>query len=383
VAQCAVISVDSFSVLSPSVAFDTNRDATRSRHLKTRIFRREMVTSNPSSVELPETSPLDPNSFAGLVEKGIIDRFGDDASRIVESWRLVDRGYEHREFVGRQQEPPVSEEDADKSNCHQHCHSYVPGLPAKTFYDVNDFEWTKKLASRYSEIREEFLSVTADMDKLTEEGNNIWAGALSDDASSYGEGWRTLVLLDRGTWDPVNVNLFPKAATAVKECGVPAVEVFFASMKPHTDIKLHSDFTNFVLTSHLALEIPENGSNKCRLSVGDDTREWLNGEVMLFDTSIMHDAINESDGTRYILMLRLWHPSLTEPERNALQFIYDCLEVPELLSTLPEERLMGDVKLAALRAFPEIKRKASRGFSSSGNKKNKRKKKGSGGKGFA
>eukprot|EP00521_Asterionellopsis_glacialis_P018074 CAMPEP_0195296254 /NCGR_PEP_ID=MMETSP0707-20130614/19074_1 /TAXON_ID=33640 /ORGANISM="Asterionellopsis glacialis, Strain CCMP134" /LENGTH=176 /DNA_ID=CAMNT_0040357711 /DNA_START=26 /DNA_END=553 /DNA_ORIENTATION=- len=167
-AQCARISVDAFSI-SSRTAFGKNRGVvnTNINSRRASLSRHEMVTSNnPSSTELPETSPLDPNSFAGLVEKGMIDRFGDGASRIVESWRLVDRGYEHREFVGGQQDPPISEEDSSNSNCHQHCHSYVPGLPAKTFHDVNEFEWTKKLASRYSEIREEFLSVTADMEKL-------------------------------------------------------------------------------------------------------------------------------------------------------------------------------------------------------------------------
>ena len=44
------------------------------------------------------------------------------------------------------------------------------------------------------------------------------------------------------------------------------------------------------MTSHLAVEIPESGNNKCRLSIGDETREWINGEIMLFDTSIMHDG---------------------------------------------------------------------------------------------
>lgn len=132
------------------------------------------------------------------------------------------------------------------------------------------------------------------MQRLKEEGNNIWAGALTDDASSYGKGWRTLVLMNRGTWDHVNVNLFPKTATAIKDSGVAAAEVFFASMQPHTDIKMHSDFTNFVLTAHLAIDIPESGNNKCRLTVGDETRQWINGEGKILE---------------FILSLRYIHPT--------------------------------------------------------------------------
>lgn len=164
------------------------------------------------------------------------------------------------------------------------------------------------------------------------------------------------VLRDRGVWDPVNVNLFPETAKTIHDCGVPTTEVFFASMKPHSDIRPHSDFTNFVLTSHLPLKIPENGNNKCRLTIGDTTRQWIEGELMAFDTSIMHDAINESDEMRYILMMRVWHPDLTQEEQNALQFTYDCLLVPELVSHDPGKRFMAEQQIEAMHRFPDIKR---------------------------
>ena len=187
------------------------------------------------------------------------------------------------------------------------------------------------------------------------------------------EGWKTLVLLNRGQWDETNASLFPITAKAIHSSGVPVAEAFFASMKPHTDIKPHSDFTNFVLTSHLPLVVPENGNNKCRLSVGDETREWLEGKVILFDTSIYHDAVNDSDEMRYILMLRVWHPDLSEEERDALQFIYDCLEIPELLSDDPDVVSMAEQHAESMRAFPLLKA-ATGGFGAkgSGGKKGKK-----------
>jgi hypothetical protein len=160
------------------------------------------------------------------------------------------------------------------------------------------------------------------------------------------------VLQERGNWDQRNCRLFPRTAQAVRD--LPAVEVFFASMKPHSKIELHSDNTNFVLTCHLAIDIPESGRNKCRLTVGDDTRQWINGQVMLFDTSILHDAINESDKTRYILMLRVWHPDLTDVEKEALQFTYDCLQIPKLASPNPGERFVAELQLEAMRKFPDL-----------------------------
>lgn len=60
-----------------------------------------------------------------------------------------------------------------------------------------------------------------------------------------------------------------------------------------------------MLTSHLPLVVPENGNNKCRLSVGDESRQWMEGKVILFDTSILHDAINEADEMRYELQFNI------------------------------------------------------------------------------
>lgn len=167
---------------------------------------------------------------------------------------------------------------------------------------------------------------------------------------------------------------------AIHKSGVPVAEAFFASMKPQSSIQPHSDFTNFVLTSHLPLVVPENGSNKCRLSVGDETRQWLEGKVILFDTSIYHDAINDADEARYILMLRVWHPDLTPEERGALQLIYDCLEIPELLSDDPKTVAAAEQQAKMMRDFPLKDAAIAGGFGGGGGKgkkgKGKNKKKG-------
>ena len=365
-------------VLSLSFASSWSEGAfvSRSRNFSSRrLPSLSVVSASRSPIKIPETMPLPPNTFSGLVERALQERFGSDAARIVESWRLLEMGYEHFEFVGNQQNPPIG--DPETSKCHQQAHSFVPGLRATQFYDVETVEWAQKLKKRYKEIKSEFSRVTADMDKLTREGNNIWAGALTQDASSYGTGWRTLVLMDRGVWDPVNVNLFPKTSKAICESGAPVVEAFFASMKPNTDIKLHTDNTNFVVTCHLAIDIPESGNNKCRLTIGDETRQWINGEIMMFDTSIMHAAVNESDQTRYILMLRVWHPDLSEKERQALQFTYDFLQMPELVSPNSEERAMAEQQLEVMHEFPEIKRGSGStiGFGGDGANKQQDKKK--------
>ena len=169
----------------------------------------ESETSDDSAeiftTTLPDTStPLHPHTFAGMVEQGLKEKFGgpEQIQRILTSWRLLDKDYEHKEYVG-----PDSVSPAD-SMCHQHCHSYVPGLSIQEFWDPQDkatSKWAIPLQKKYKDIKEEFTRVAlADSENLAEQGNNIWAGALTEDASSYGVDWKTLVLCDRGVWDPVS-----------------------------------------------------------------------------------------------------------------------------------------------------------------------------------
>lgn len=75
---------------------------------------------------------------------------------------------------------------------------------------------------------------------------------------SYGPDWRTLVLQDRGLWEPKNAKIFKNTVKVLKDTGVPSSEVFFARQAPKTGIKPHTDNTNFILTAHLALDVPKD-----------------------------------------------------------------------------------------------------------------------------
>ena len=51
-------------------------------------------------------------------------------------------------------------------------------------------------------------------------------------------------------------------------------------------------------------------------------------------------------------MLRVWHPDLTKDEIDALQFIYDCLEFPELLSDDPKSVYIAEQRAKMVKEFP-------------------------------
>ena len=278
-------------------------------------------------------------SLVDNIDASLIRRYkADEVSRVLESWRAMAAGHVH--------EAELPGFEADEAMLRQQANSYVDGLPVQLFYEdpAASYAWAHALEEQAQVVRDEFLSVV-NSDALERQGNNVWTGLadIRDESTvAYGPEWRTLGLQDRGVWDPVNTKLFPKTTALLKQSGTPCVEAFFAKMPAGTSIGAHSDECNFHLTSHLGIDVPEG---ECWLQVGDERREWRNGKLMLFDTSVMHCAANEAAVDRYVLMMRVWHPGLTATEVDALSWIFKCLDEPHLAEPPPTD--WGNPRAAA------------------------------------
>jgi aspartyl/asparaginyl beta-hydroxylase (cupin superfamily) len=85
----------------------------------------------------------------------------------------------------------------------------------------------------------------------------------------------------------------------------------FSLLKPKTRIPAHVGVSNARLVTHLPLIVPAG----CGFRVGNETREWQPGQAWVFDDTIEHEAWNDSDKLRVILIFDIWHPHLTPPER--------------------------------------------------------------------
>ena len=209
---------------------------------------------------------------------------------------------------------------------HQQASSYIAGLTPRPYWDARggDFPWMEQLERDYETIRDELRDALRNPN-LERQGNAIWVAAARDDAEGYGPDWRTLVLQDRCEWEPTNVGLFPKTVAAVKAAGTPSVEVFFAKQAPQTGIKPHTDFTNFIMTSHLGLDCPPPPESW--MKVGEVTKHWENGVGMCADTSFIHSTRNDSETQdRYVLIVRHWHPELTMDEREGVRFLFEAFD---------------------------------------------------------
>jgi len=251
---------------------------------------------------------------AAVIYDALESRYGrEQCGRVLDSLQFSAAGQEYTRF-----HPGKGLQKAS---------SYIAGLTAEPFHDLDaeHFLWMRNLEKNSSVIRDEIADALKNTE-LSTLGNHIWAAAAREEAIAYGPDWKTLVLQDRCIWEETNCKLFPKTVELVKAANVPSVEVFFARQDPSTGIKPHTDNTNFILTSHLGLDVPEG---ECWMQVGEFKKEWSNGRGMIADTSFIHSTANESDSqTRYVLIIRFWHPELSSSEKYALQFLFDALEDP-------------------------------------------------------
>ncbi|XP_027860209.1 aspartyl/asparaginyl beta-hydroxylase isoform X8 [Xiphophorus couchianus] len=102
---------------------------------------------------------------------------------------------------------------------------------------------------------------------------------------------------------------FPEAT------GCKRGQIKFSVMQPGTHVWPHTGPTNCRLRMHLGLVIPASG---CRIRCTDQTREWEEGKVLIFDDSFEHEVWQEADSYRLIFIVDVWHPELSQYQRQTL-----------------------------------------------------------------
>jgi aspartyl/asparaginyl beta-hydroxylase (cupin superfamily) len=90
-----------------------------------------------------------------------------------------------------------------------------------------------------------------------------------------------------------------------------APTAMFSVLDPHTKIPPHTGSTNTRLVVHLPLVLP----GPARFRVGNVTRPWRMGEAWVFDDTIEHEAWNDADESRAILIFDVWNPLLSDAEK--------------------------------------------------------------------
>jgi len=195
---------------------------------------------------------------------------------------------------------------------------YFPELPQIQFYERTDFDWVEDLEAATGDIREELMHVLredaqfppylADVEGIAHLNNR----ELIDNPA-----WGAFFFWKNGPFMEQNAERCPKTLAALKKIDMPYIanhspSALFSLLKGGTHIPPHNGMLNTRLICHLPLIVPENCGT---LRVGSESRPWVEGEVLIFDDSIEHEAVNNSSKTRVVLLFDIWRPELSLEDR--------------------------------------------------------------------
>jgi aspartate beta-hydroxylase len=194
---------------------------------------------------------------------------------------------------------------------------FFPELAHVQFFDRRLFPWVDSLEQKTDAIRAELRAVLANgagfepYVKPAADRPNFNPRGLLNNAD-----WSAYYLIRSGVEVEENCARCPNTMAALREVPMCQMKgrtpsVLFSLLRPGARIRPHHGFTNVRLICHLPLIVP----GKCGLRVGNEARVWREGELVIFDDSIEHEAWNSSDELRVILLFDIWRPELSQKER--------------------------------------------------------------------
>jgi len=198
---------------------------------------------------------------------------------------------------------------------------YVPDLPPQPFYEREDFDWITRVEAATDVIREELLGILTERQGFAPYVNHPDGshGAIVFKSLNRSEDWSAFHFFRDGERVEANCARCPRTAALLDSLDLNRVpgygpEVMFSVLKPHSHIPAHYGTVNGRLVVHLPLIVPPNCG---ALSVAGEERAWTEGKLMFFDDTFEHEAWNNSDQVRVVLIFDTWNPNLTMVEREA------------------------------------------------------------------
>ncbi|HEX3843176.1 MAG TPA: aspartyl/asparaginyl beta-hydroxylase domain-containing protein [Steroidobacteraceae bacterium] len=205
---------------------------------------------------------------------------------------------------------------------------YFPELPQIQFYDRGGFAWAGELERQTETIRGELRELVARADRFrpymqADPDRPVFnTNGLLDDPA-----WSACYLMKNGEEVAENAALCPATMAGLLRLPLCRIKgrtptVLFSLLRPGAHIPSHHGFLNTRLICHLPLIVPP----ECALRVGNETRAWREGELVVFDDTMEHEAWNRSAGLRVVLLFDIWRPELTATERALVAAMLESID---------------------------------------------------------
>jgi aspartate beta-hydroxylase len=196
---------------------------------------------------------------------------------------------------------------------------YFPQLAAIEFHERANFPWLDSIEAATEDIRAELVDVLAEDSAALEP--YVSHGTSRSIERKWHElhqsrRWSVYYLWRDGVAYQEHLARCPRTVAALESwprCEVPGASpnVLFSILDAKTRIPPHTGVNNTRLFVHLPLIIPPG----CGFRVGGEEREWQLGKAFVFDDTIEHEAWNDSDEPRAVLIFDIWNPDISADER--------------------------------------------------------------------
>lgn len=208
---------------------------------------------------------------------------------------------------------------------------HVARLPAVPFFDANEFPWAAALEAKTDAIRAELAVALQKFPDRFAPYVDYKAGAPTNQWRDLNKSqrWSAFQLWRNGAPVEANLEACPETAEALRQVEMAEMaglcpNAMFSALAPHTHIPPHTGETNARIVAHLPLIVPD----KCSYRVGYEHRRWEVGKLLVFDDTLDHEARNDSDELRVVLIFDIWNPYLSPPEREAARKMMEALRAP-------------------------------------------------------
>lgn len=203
---------------------------------------------------------------------------------------------------------------------------YYPKLANQEFYPREQFPWLDALEGATEAMTGELKAVLQDTDAFAPYLKHTPNVPSHDYSLIESMDWSTSFLFKMGEETPVAARC-PKTMAALADaplCRIKArsPEVMFSQLKAGAHIWPHTGVTNTRLICHVPLIVPPD----CLFRVGNDVRQWERGKAWVFDDTVEHEARNDSDRTRVVLIFDIWRPELDEEERMLVSTLMETMD---------------------------------------------------------
>lgn len=195
---------------------------------------------------------------------------------------------------------------------------YIPGLTDKPWHETTDFEWTKRLEESYETIKAELLNLRF-VEKNGFRPNREPQDFFPDYHGAYrtGKQWNLFYFFLHGKKFEYNCDLCPETTKIIESIPRITGTIHFSVLTARTHISPHCGAFNLVLRCQLPLVVPIN----CQLRIANETRTLVEGKPLIFDDTFRHEAWNNSESSRFVLVFEVYHPDLTDTEIQQFEYI--------------------------------------------------------------